>query len=103
MKGEKINFSSVEAFFESCTQVFSERIAYSIYRGDGYAELTFSELRTKAHEFADYLREIGVKRNDPIALLSESSLDWPVAFFGNLLAGATAVPVDPKLTSEVSV
>lgn len=60
--------------------------------------LTFRETLTLARDFAGFLQSIGVARGDRVALMMPNCLQYPVAMFGVLLAGAVVVNVNPLYT-----
>ena len=44
---------------------------------------------------AGWLQARGVQPGDRVAILLENRPEWPLSYFGALLAGAVAVPLDP--------
>jgi len=65
---------------------------------DGFARVTYAELRDRARVTAATLAGVGIEPGDRVLLSGANHPDWVVAYFGILLAGAVAVPVDPELT-----
>lgn len=66
--------------------------------GDGEKEtgaLTYADLDRKARAVAAYLQTNGVEAGGRVLLLYPSGLDFIVAFYGCLYAGAVAVPAFP--------
>jgi len=63
----------------------------------GGATLGFEDLLARSCVAAGMLQAWGVKAGDRVALMSHNTLDFVVALFGTLLAGAAAVPVNHKL------
>lgn len=64
--------------------------------------VTYRELWDRATRVAGGLRADGVGRGDRVAIRYGNGLDWVLAFFGTLCAGAIAVPVNTRFTeSEV--
>lgn len=62
----------------------------------GYAgekPTTYKEMGEKVSRVASYLRESGVEAGDRVAILSENSPNWPVAYFGITSLKAVAVPI----------
>jgi long-chain acyl-CoA synthetase len=64
----------------------------------GWTEMAYQQLDAAAVELACRLRASGVKPADRVAVVAEPGISWVVAFFGTILAGAVAVPIDIKLT-----
>ena len=73
-----------------------DRLGYR-FLADGEAEeasLTYAELDRRVRALAALLQEIGAA-GERVLLLYPASLDYVVAFYGCLLAGAVAVPAYP--------
>ena len=67
-----------------------------IYReGDAVQEYTYGQLYRHSLAVARWLRDQGVEKGDRVAILLENMPQWPMSYFGTLLAGAVAVPLDP--------
>ncbi|WP_091117034.1 class I adenylate-forming enzyme family protein [Geodermatophilus dictyosporus] len=60
--------------------------------------LTFRELWDAAARVSGGLRAAGVQRGDRVAIRLGNGADWVLAFFGTLMAGAVAVPVNTRFT-----
>ncbi|MGY1782078.1 class I adenylate-forming enzyme family protein [Geodermatophilus sp. SYSU D01036] len=60
--------------------------------------LTFRQLWDGAARVAGGLREAGVGRGDRVAIRLGNGADWVLGFFGTLLAGGVAVPVNTRFT-----
>lgn len=58
--------------------------------------LTYGEVRRRAAAFAHQLVRSGVSAGDRVVLNCTNSVEYICAYFGVWLAGATAVPVDPR-------
>jgi long-chain acyl-CoA synthetase len=75
-----------------------ERPAIMKYkRGDKWLDVSVSEFRDTVRWLASALYEMGVKRGDRVAILSENRPEWTMADFAILAAGAVTVPVYPTL------
>jgi acyl-coenzyme A synthetase/AMP-(fatty) acid ligase len=66
----------------------------------GTATITFAELAKKADQFAQVLRDLGVKPGDRVLIRLPNSLDYPIAFLGAMKMGAISVPTSTLLTAE---
>ena len=62
----------------------------------GGERLTYQQLWDRAARVAGGLRDAGVRNGDRVAILTAAGNDWVVAFWGILLAGAVAVPVNTR-------
>jgi 4-hydroxybenzoate-CoA ligase len=59
--------------------------------------LTYGELQASTVRFAHALRELGVEHEHRVALLLNDTVDYPVAFWGTIRAGAVAIPLNTYL------
>lgn len=73
-----------------------------VYRGqnDEYYNISTNEFKSSVVNFALGLREIGVKQDTKVILLSENRPEWHVVDFACHLLGAVVVPIFPTLISE---
>jgi len=62
--------------------------------------ITYDELNRCRLAFAGHLIHKGVTPGDRVLLVVENSLEYVVAYFGALTAGATLVPVHPDTTNS---
>ncbi|KNG84500.1 putative 4-coumarate:CoA ligase [Aspergillus nomiae NRRL 13137] len=77
-----------------------------LYRVDGSDEtLTFGELEQKSRQFADAIREYyDIEPNDVVAILAKDKIQYPIAYYGILAAGAVVAPIPvQKEMSETDV
>ena len=72
-------------------------LAFGRLEEDGIARTTFLDVQARANATAARLAALGVKKGDRVVISGHNHPDWPVAFFGVVRAGATAVPIDPAL------
>jgi long-chain acyl-CoA synthetase len=64
----------------------------------GGERITYTQLWDRAARVAGGLREAGISPGDRVAIRLPNSIDWVVAFFGGLMAGAVVVPVNTRFT-----
>ncbi|WPF65614.1 MULTISPECIES: AMP-binding protein [unclassified Corynebacterium] len=67
---------------------------------DSGQHITYGELRTRIDAFAGYLAARGIGPGDVVAVQLPSSIDFAVAFYGVLRAGATATPMGMLLNEK---
>ncbi|WP_216204641.1 class I adenylate-forming enzyme family protein [Amycolatopsis aidingensis] len=75
---------------------FADRTAFV----HGQRRLSYADLGRAAARFAHGLHSDGVRPGDRVALCMPNCLEYPVAYYGTLLAGATFVPVSPLLPEQ---
>ena len=83
----------VGAILAGSARRYGERTAFA-RNGE---ELSFAELEVRAARLANGLIAAGVRPGERVALRMPNCLEYPVAYFGVLLAGAAFVPVNPLL------
>src|ERR1700686_2570757 len=64
----------------------------------GGERINYRELWERSARVAGGLKHLGVERGDRVAIRLGNSLNWCVAFWGSLLAGAIAVPVNTRFS-----
>lgn len=73
---------------------FDRQIAIVRTQGVRRRAMTYGELARLAGRFAAYLSARGIGPGDRVVLWAENSAEWVAAFYGILLRGALAVPLD---------
>ena len=63
-------------------------------------QMTFAQALARASQFANALRARGIGRGDVVAVHAPNCLDYPVVYYGILLAGATFSPTNPLLPPD---
>ena len=74
--------------------------AEAVAETGGGPRLSYVELWDRAARVAGGLRALGVQRGDRVAIRLGNGVDWCLAFFGAVLAGAIVVPVNTRFTEE---
>lgn len=82
------------------TKKFPKKIALQIKEGNEYKKYTFQDLHTHALSIAHALINIGIRKNDRVAIVLENRPEWAFIYFGIMFAEATAVPLDSQSTTE---
>lgn len=71
------------------------------YKRDGaWHSISADEMLRRARGIALGLYSLGVRKDDRVALLSESRVEWVLADQGCIFAGAICVPIYPTLTPQ---
>ncbi len=82
--------------FWATTEANAARVALRYLDGDRRLVVTYARLRRLAERTAQFLVEQGVRAGDRVILCGENRPEWPISYFGILLAGGVAVPVDAE-------
>ncbi len=69
-------------------------------RGYRRESWSYAQLANAAADCARLLKERGVRTGDRVILWGPNSFEWMAAFWGCLLRGAVAVPLDDSATPE---
>lgn len=87
---------TVVSSFEQQVQKYAEQPAV-VY---GTQQLSYGELNERANQVAHYLRSIGTRPDDLIALIADRSIEMIVSMMGVIKAGGAYVPIDPQAPEE---
>jgi amino acid adenylation domain-containing protein len=93
---EYVKDRCIHALFEAQAERTPDDVAVSFKD----QTLTYGELNGRANRLAHYLRSLGVKPDNRIAVCAERSLEMVVAILGILKAGGAYVPLDPAYPVE---
>jgi long-chain acyl-CoA synthetase len=63
-------------------------------------QMTYAEAAARAAQFANALRARGIGRGDVVAVHAPNCIDYPIVYYGILLAGATFSPTNPLLPPD---
>jgi len=95
------DYRDLAELFDTRTREHGRRTAYRILKNDATAEhYSYRDVRKAAFAVRRFLEAKGVSRGDRVALAAEGGPEWGMSYFGILLAGATAVPVDTELSPD---
>jgi long-chain acyl-CoA synthetase len=86
--------------FDAATKNHAGRVAMRIERDGREERYTYADFRECALRAAAFLKSKNVKEGDRVALLSENSPEWGMAYFGIARTGATAVPLEKESSTE---
>ena len=87
------------SLLENKTSSFENKIALGIKDAYGWKEFTYKGLGLMSRRLARYMIEdLGVEKEQKLAILSESKPEYGAGVFASVLAGLVTVPLDIKLT-----
>jgi long-chain acyl-CoA synthetase len=89
------NDTIISLFFFSAEK-YKDNAAFN-YFDQSWVKVTYGELLVRTQGIALYLIKSGVQKGDRIAIVSENRHEWCSAYFGILMAGGIAVPIDAQL------
>jgi long-chain acyl-CoA synthetase len=80
---------------------YDGKLAFQARSGDGFcARASFAEVCARAESFGGALLEFGLNTGDRVGIVCENRLEWPIAYYGIILAGGVAVPIYAALPGE---
>ena len=88
--------AAVPAVLAGAARAYGDRAALI----DGDRSLTYTQLRQSAAAFAAALQRNGIGGGDVVALHLPNCIEFEVAYYGTLLAGATYSPTNPLLPED---
>jgi len=87
----------INNFLEASAQKFADRKAVW-YEGRW---TTYGQIDSLANKLANHFKEVHISRGDRVAVLYKNSLDYVIAYFAVLKAGAVAVSLQTETTVDV--
>ncbi|HSY24905.1 MAG TPA: SDR family oxidoreductase, partial [Polyangiaceae bacterium] len=93
-------YPTLVALLDEMAERHDVALALRAIADDGLTRVTFADVKRGAEAVAGRLAEVGIGKDDRVALSGQNHPDWAIAYFGILRAGATAVPVDPGMDRE---
>ncbi|MEK7996151.1 MAG: class I adenylate-forming enzyme family protein [Planctomycetota bacterium] len=89
----------INNFLEASAQKFADRKA--VWYEGRWA--TYAEIDALANRLANYFKEVHISRGDRVAILYKNSLDYVIAYFAVLKAGAVAVSLQTETTVDMLI
>ncbi|MGH9604272.1 MAG: AMP-binding protein [Terracidiphilus sp.] len=84
-------------------KLYGREIAVVRYQGNRRRVTTYGELARLAGRFAALLDRRGIGQGERVILWAENGAEWMGAFFGCMLRGVLAVPLDPGGAADFAV
>lgn len=89
----------MKKLLEYCATVYGEKTAIWFRKKGEVIKISFEQLKKDVDSFGTYLYGIGMQ-DKHIAILSENSYEWIVAYFAVVNGGNTVVPLDKENDAE---
>ncbi len=93
---QKTQYPSLIDLVEESAARYPNKLAFRISRenGNGYDDITYSDLKKKSDQLGASLQVRGLKKGERILVVARPRSVWIVAALGILKAGGTVIPVD---------
>ena len=79
---------------------YNKADALQVRVGDQYTPISHATLLDRIRRVSYGLREIGIRRGDRVAIVSENRPEWAIADYACLAARCTDVPIYPTLPAK---
>lgn len=80
---------------------FARTPALTMRVGYRTVSLNYSQVYEYSCKVAEYLKKLGIGKNDKVLIYAPNSPFWVCVFWGSMLNGSIAVPVNIQSTSEI--
>lgn len=91
---------TVFKMLERASEIYQNDPYLSIKDDRGWVQTSFKDAKVKAEQLAAAFVDLGLKKKDKVAILSEAKSDWVIAEFAALYGGGISVPLSIKLLPE---
>ena len=98
--GATTSLTTYNERFAEVARRLPDRIAVRLKSPTGYLQISYSELHHQVQGVARALVAQGLERQARAAILSENRPEWVVSYLGIYMAGGSAVPLDPQISSS---
>ncbi len=88
-----------QTFFDVAAQN-PDRVGYRIKEGGRFTDYTYRQVADQVRTIGNAFLSLGVKKDDKVAILSETRGAWSLADYGILSVGGVTVTVYPTLAAE---
>jgi long-chain acyl-CoA synthetase len=89
-----------ELYFGALARFGGRPVAARSKRNGQWMELSYRELAERVQDVSLGLLELGIRRGDRVAILSENRPEWAMADYACLTARCTDVPIYPTLPAK---
>ncbi len=92
MKKNKVSAFTFRSVVDDIARKYGDNVAFSVYGKSG-SDITYNELKASVDRMSVSLIANGIGKGDKIAILSDNSPNWMIAYFAIASIGAIAVPM----------
>ena len=94
---------TIPQLFENSVKRYSANpLIYEKVNGN-YKEISYQEVQNKVYNFSCGLMNLGIEKEDRVALISEGRSEWLIAELAILYSGAIAVPLSTKINEHADL
>ncbi len=96
----KIGIETISDMCEKKTNKYKELNVFTYIKTGEVLKYTYSEVYDQVKKIAAYLSDLGLKKGDHIAIISENRPEWAISYFAVLWLGCIAIPLDAKTSFD---
>lgn len=93
----KVTFNNLSEAFINASTTYNNK---EFLNNDLGVNFTYTSAKIKALDLSETLRNLGIGKNDKVAIIAENTPLWPIAYFAVMLADAVAVPILPEFSEN---
>lgn len=93
----KVTFNNLSEAFIDASATYSNK---AFLNNDLGVNFTYLSAKVKALDLSETLRNLGIGKGDKVAIISENTPLWPIAYFAIMLTDAVAVPILPEFSEN---
>lgn len=104
---EDVNTAALKSQARSVGHLFRDRVdktpdtvAYWYAEGDGYAKVTWAQVKAAVYPLAAGLIDLGIGGQDRVAIASGTRYEWCIADLANMCAGAATTTIYPTTIAD---
>jgi long-chain acyl-CoA synthetase len=94
---------NLAGLFEASVDKYSGNVLFWEKKTDHYKAMTYKEAHERILAYAAGLLELGLKKGDRVALISEGRNDWVISELAILFCGGVCVPLSVKIEEEADL
>ena len=88
---------TLPALFQQTVQSFGDRKALTFVYNESF---TYNQVKDNVFSLIDMLQELNISKGDRVAILSENTPYWGLAYYAVTFMGAVAVPILPDFSDN---
>lgn len=97
---KKIGIKTISEMFQRKTSKFNDLYAFYHIKSGETVKYTYGEVYELTTKIAAFLNDLGIKKGDHVAIISENRPEWAISYFAVIWLGCVAIPLDSKANIE---
>jgi long-chain acyl-CoA synthetase len=95
-----MSIQSLPQLFDKSAEKFRANVFLWEKKNNHYTGITYGEAHERVIRYAAGLMQLGISKNDRVALISEGRKDWIISELAVLYCGAISVPLSVKIEED---